>query len=290
MLLNQDDHSGAKLALPPARDLFKGHDMAFGCMFTVRFIKRFLMQTLKLGFRISVTEGKNVSKVQKERDNWVISELQEIPEGSSILDIAAYFGRYKEYCKHLNYESQDFCQLDDDQLQVPYAKHDYVCDVLSIPVEDSAYDAILCTEGLEHFPEPIRAIQEMSRLLKAGGKVILTAPLGSGVHQKPYHFYGGFTPFWYRRFLSDAGFHSIVCRPAGGFFFWYAQESMRAEVFLRKGIDSKPLGKIYWIFFGPVLRFVLPPILRSIDRPSEKTNFTVGYHVTAIKKDLEDQR
>lgn len=224
---------------------------------------------------------------QKQRDKWIISQLSKIPKGCCILDVGAGSSPYRKYCKHLRYYSQDFCQLDSNQLRGrQYAKHDYVCDVLSIPIPDKKYDAILCTEALEHFPEPIKAVQEMARILKPSGRIILTAPLGSGLHQKPYHYYGGFTSFWYNHFLEKAGFEDIVCSPAGGFFFWYAQESERTEVYLRKGIDIKYqlLGYGYWILFGLLLRFVIAPLFRKIDSPSNNINFTIGYHVTATKK------
>ena len=38
----------------------------------------------------------------------------------------------------------------------------------------------------------------------------ITAPLGSGLHQLPFHFYGGYTPEWYRRFTKEAGLHYDV--------------------------------------------------------------------------------
>jgi ubiquinone/menaquinone biosynthesis C-methylase UbiE len=93
-----------------------------------------------------------------------------------------------------------------------------VSDIVSIPVEDASFDAILCTEVLEHVPEPIRAIKEFARILKPGGTLFLTAPLGSGIHQDPYHFYGGYTPYWYRKFLTQNNFEGLKIEANGGFF------------------------------------------------------------------------
>lgn len=76
-------------------------------------------------------------------------------------------------------------------------------------MEDASFDVVLCTEVLEHEPEPIRAVHEFARIVRPGGKLLLTAPLGSGLHQDPFHFYGGYTPYWYRRFLTEAGFDNI---------------------------------------------------------------------------------
>ena len=49
---------------------------------------------------------------------------------------------------------------------------DFVSDLLNIPVPDKSYDVILCTEVIEHVPDPISAINEISRILKSGGDSI----------------------------------------------------------------------------------------------------------------------
>ncbi|KEQ54361.1 putative methyl transferase [Sphingobium chlorophenolicum] len=43
-------------------------------------------------------------------------------------------------------------------------------DGLYIPFPDATFDAILCTEVLEHSPEPMALIAEMHRVLKPGGE------------------------------------------------------------------------------------------------------------------------
>jgi len=68
-------------------------------------------------------------------------------------------------------------------------------DITSIPESDESLDAILCTEVLEHVPEPTHALDEFKRLLKLGGLLILTAPSGSNVHMAPYHFCSGFSRY-----------------------------------------------------------------------------------------------
>ncbi len=219
------------------------------------------------------------------RDKWVIQELLKIPKGFRLLDVGAGTSPYRIFCKHLIYESQDFCQLDPQQMGGKnYPLHTFASDVCSIPAPDATYDAILCTEALEHFPRPIEAIGEMVRLLKMGGTLFLTAPLGSGLHQKPYHYYGGFTPFWYEYVCKEYGLGVKSIQPSGGFFFLLAQECARAEVFLRKSIDCKKWTKLLWLILGPILRCFIAPVFRIIDRPSASSEFTIGYHVVCVKQ------
>lgn len=47
------------------------------------------------------------------------------------------------------------------------------CDVASLPFADGAFDVILSLYALEHFIEPLKTLQEMDRVLKTGGTMIL---------------------------------------------------------------------------------------------------------------------
>lgn len=40
-----------------------------------------------------------------------------------------------------------------------------------------------------------------------------------------------------------------------------------------------------WILCGPLLLFLIAALLRKIDDPTKKTEFTIGYHVIAMKRD-----
>lgn len=44
------------------------------------------------------------------------------------------------------------------------------------------FDALLCTEVLEHVVDPFAAIREMRRLLKVGGYLLVTTPLNARIH------------------------------------------------------------------------------------------------------------
>jgi len=63
---------------------------------------------------------------------------------------------------------------------------DVISDITSIPLPDASFDACLCTEVLEHLPHPIEALRELARLLRPGGRLILTAPFCSLTHFSPH--------------------------------------------------------------------------------------------------------
>lgn len=67
-------------------------------------------------------------------------------------------------------------------------------DGYSVPFSDAAFDTVLCTEVLEHSPEPALLIAEIERVLKPGGKLIATVPFSARVHYAPYDYHR-FSPY-----------------------------------------------------------------------------------------------
>ena len=46
----------------------------------------------------------------------------------------------------------------------------------AIPVADASADYLICQEGIEHMPDKVSLFREFSRVLKKGGKLIITTP------------------------------------------------------------------------------------------------------------------
>jgi SAM-dependent methyltransferase len=226
-----------------------------------------------------------------ERDLWVKKQAAQVPLGSRVLDVGAGACNYRNLFSHCDYKTQDFGQLNPSDLRgrAGYGDIDYRCDATAIPVESATFDAIICTEVLEHVPEPIKVIQELARILKSGGKLILTAPLGSGLHQEPYHFYGGYTPYWYKKFLLEAGFVDVTIEANGGFFKHFSQEAIRFALLsspfrFQGNAILRILWAPLWILLLPWFVVFCPLLCHMLDRGDLERGFTVGYHVLAIKK------
>jgi ubiquinone/menaquinone biosynthesis C-methylase UbiE len=67
-------------------------------------------------------------------------------------------------------------------------------DVEALPFEDASFGTILCTEVIEHIPDPSAALAEFRRVLKPGGVLIGSVPARSAI--------------WKLRFLSSTCPHS----------------------------------------------------------------------------------
>lgn len=110
------------------------------------------------------------------REEWLKNALKGIPAGLKILDAGAGELKYKKFCQHLDYISQDFGQYDGKGNQIGLqmkewdnSKLDIVSDITKIPVENESFDAVMCVEVFEHLPEPAKAVTEFSRILKKMG-------------------------------------------------------------------------------------------------------------------------
>ena len=189
---------------------------------------------------------------EENKNTWLAKTLASLPAGLRILDAGAGELRNRPLCSHLAYVSQDFGQYksggDGKGLQTgnwDTSRIDLVCDITAIPEPDAAFDAILCSEVLEHVPEPTKALDEFARLLKPGGKLILTAPFASLVHFAPYHYCSGFSRYWYEHHLTRRGFQIEELTPNGDWFAYCQQELMRLGSMARRYGDwSWPLAYV----------------------------------------------
>jgi SAM-dependent methyltransferase len=73
-------------------------------------------------------------------------------------------------------------------------------DAQALGIRDDAFEIVLCTEVLEHLPEPQRAVDEMFRVLKPGGRLLLTTRFLFPIHDAP-HDYFRFTKYGLRHLL-----------------------------------------------------------------------------------------
>ena len=226
------------------------------------------------------------------RGEWVVKQANKIPNGAKVLDVGAGGCPHREKFNHCEYFTQDFVQLSDLQIQTQegYGKIDFVSDILDIPVPDNSYDVILCTEVIEHIPNPILAIKEFSRILKPSGTLLITAPLQSGLHQEPYHFYGGYTKYWYQKFLTENNFTKLNIESNGSLHTTYfALGSTIFKSFLEVLADDtslhlKLVAFISLIIFTPIFLILNPIFCFLWESVYKQKGFTAGYHVSAEKQ------
>lgn len=140
---------------------------------------------------------------------------------------------------------------------------DIVGDIHAIPLEDGSVDAIICSSVLEHVRDPLRAADELRRIVRKGGVVFCLVP-----STYPYHSHGARYPDYWRFFEETvrelfAGYASVEIRKRGGYF----------------------LALSFYVPMQARMRWLLTPVAEFLDGAfrTDRKNTTAGYYVLATK-------
>jgi SAM-dependent methyltransferase len=82
-----------------------------------------------------------------------------------------------------------------------------------VPFEDESFDAVVCTQLLEHARSPDEVVAELRRVLRRGGRFVVTVPFTYNVHGAP-HDYRRWSTHGLRELLADL--EVTDARPQGG--------------------------------------------------------------------------
>ncbi|MFW9878001.1 MAG: class I SAM-dependent methyltransferase [Candidatus Thorarchaeota archaeon] len=111
---------------------------------------------------------KRISPVYRNKMEFVSGYL---PDKGELLDIGCggglYFFMYDD--KGLNYVG-----VDPDKNFV--SEKIMLGNAEKLPFEDSSFNCVVCADVMEHVDDPVLSIKEINRVLKKGGKLILTTP------------------------------------------------------------------------------------------------------------------
>ncbi len=81
---------------------------------------------------------------------------------------------------------------------------DYFYDGSKFPFADKEFEAVLCNQVLEHVFNPDEFLREIHRVLKPGGKLLLTVPFVWDEHEQPYD-YARYSSFGLKALLEENG-------------------------------------------------------------------------------------
>jgi SAM-dependent methyltransferase len=218
-------------------------------------------------------ERRNSSRVHLRR--LIAGFAAELPDGSRVLDAGAGRAVYRPLFARQVYETADV-----------HPASTYVCDLHALPIGDQLYDAILTTQTLEHTQEPAVVLSELARVLKPGGRLLLTAPLVYEEHLQPMDFYR-FTSFGFRYLIEKAGFEIQEITWLEGFFGTLGYLLRTASHALQK-LDVKDYPPIdARIIFGAQGDLaLLGQAFNDMDLRRKETSvgFPINYVVRATKK------
>lgn len=107
-----------------------------------------------------------------------LRELLQLRSNQLLLDVGGGTGRvsaqFQDDVRHLTLGDYSFAMLQQakkknagDQLQISS---------LELPFPDQSFDRILVVDAMHHFPEQRRAVAELLRVLKTGGRLVIEEP------------------------------------------------------------------------------------------------------------------
>jgi SAM-dependent methyltransferase len=102
--------------------------------------------------------------------------IDEVPPGS-VLDAACGTGRYSMYIAERGHrvtgvdQSEDMLKI--ARVKLPQADF-HLADLSALPVSDASVDAVVCGLALVHLPDLAPAMHEFARVLRPGGRLIIS--------------------------------------------------------------------------------------------------------------------
>ena len=196
--------------------------------------------------------------------------------GDTLLDVGAGDCQYKPYfagkCKYM---SQDVGGRD---IWFTYDQIDIRSEIYEIPLPNESVDVILCTQVMEHLKYPIKALAEMYRLLKPGGRLCITVPFAADEHMIPYDYFR-YTRFAWDFMLQDQGFLPPEVSPQGGRFIYMGKNIKDLFPLLTPKLW---LARTIWLVQAPIVVPVLF-VLYFLDKIDKNKYLTHNYDVIAQK-------
>jgi len=146
-----------------------------------------------------------------------------------------------------------------------------------LQLEDNQFDTALLSDVLEHIREPQNLINEVYRVLKPGGKLIINVPFMYWLHEDPYDYFR-YTKYGLEYLLRNSGFEIVLLDEYGG-----APEVV-ADIFA-KNIKKLPvLGKPIALFVQwSCFLFAKSALGKRISKKTSK-KFPFGYVIVVEKK------
>ena len=142
-----------------------------------------------------------------------------------------------------------------------------------IGIQDGSFDTILATDLLEHIPTPEVLWDEMVRLLKPSGKLILGVPFLYWIHEEPYDFHR-YTSYRLEEFCKQRNLNVVHLEPYGG------SMEVIADITAKHLAFSRLASSAHLLLSKAIIK---SPIGRGIAATKTSQRFPLGYSLVAQK-------
>jgi len=129
-----------------------------------------------------------------------LGEFLSILEGE-VLDVGCGRKPYAHLTRAKRYVGVDI----DTPATRALAAADHYYDGRTLPFADASFDAVLCSQVLEHVFTPDEFLREIRRVLRPGGVLLLATPFVWDEHEQPQD-YGRYSSFGLKALVERSGF------------------------------------------------------------------------------------
>lgn len=166
---------------------------------------------------------------------------------------------------------------------------DIFASAVALPFRSGSFDAVLCTEVLEHTPAPSASLAEMARVVRQSGTVLITAPLNEPLHEQPFDYFR-FTKYSLRLLMERAGLKVNRVLPLGGSWLSMGQQ-LSGFLYRTLGSRTGPEGEQAPRFLLGPLTVVICALVQLAAAGLDAVWFdeagTMGYAMKAVKRQAE---
>jgi SAM-dependent methyltransferase len=170
------------------------------------------------------------------QDIQALIEMSGVTAGGVALDLGSATSPYRTWTEARG------CRLETFDID-PASGADHVGTGDDTGLPSEAFDLVICTQVLEHVPDPRRVLLEIHRILKPGGRLIASAPHVWFYHPHPSDYWR-FTQEGVAQLCREADFELIELRAQGGSVLTLVQ----CVNFLLYGVLGRLGGPLYAVF------------------------------------------
>ncbi|MBM3462155.1 MAG: methyltransferase domain-containing protein [Armatimonadetes bacterium] len=143
--------------------------------------------------------------------------LMNLAPGAAVLDVGTSTGTNLRMLRELGFANVEGVDFSQEAIAwcaargLGTVRHGDVCD---LPYADASLDLVLATDILEHVEDDDRAAREIRRVLRPGGRALISGPAFRelwGLQDDLAHHLRRYAQSGFRKLLESAGFHVVHC-------------------------------------------------------------------------------